>query len=237
MKLSSKMFLSSGITFGVFLLFTILVMTVDVRPLGPQHTNIGFADFNTTIFKAFGGNHTAELISTILGYITILLAFSFGCVFLYQWIKRKSLKKVDPELFALLCFYVVLMIVYAIFLVIKINYNPSKLDKLEPSYPSSHTLLFCSVLFSAMFYLMYFTKNIKVVRVLQVVFGLLMVCGVVTRMLSGMHWATDIIGSIILSAALVFALFGTNFFFSERSEEKAVEEPKQMEKVENEKRS
>lgn len=219
LKQSKLMFILSGVAFALFALFTILIMTVDVKVVGPDGVKVGFADVNTTIFNAFGTNHTAEVISDILGYLIIAFGIIFVGLFLYQWIKRKSLKKVNIELFNLMIFYVVLGIIYVLFLFIKINYRPILVDgKLEASYPSSHTLLFCSITIVSMFYLIFFTKNnIKLLRISQTIIGLVCLAGVVCRLLSGTHWATDIIGAILLSGALAFALLGTNFLFIEKN--------------------
>lgn len=218
MKLSNKFFIISGSLFGAFLLFTILVTCIDVKAVGFDGTNIGFADFNKILLNAFGSSSVAKLLSNILGYASLALAICFVCVFLYQWIKRKSLKKIDKKLYVLMLLYVLVAIAYILFLFVTINYRPTAL---ESSYPSSHTLLFCSIFVSAMFYLNYFTKNQKLTKVLQVVLGFLALFGVVCRLLSGVHWATDIIGAIVLSSALVCLLMALNFCFEEKN--KAVE--------------
>lgn len=239
LKLSKLMFIMSGVAFALFALFTILIMTVDVKVVGPDGAKVGFADFNTAIFNAFGTNHTAEVISDILGYLIILFGAVFAGLFLYQWIKRKSLKKVNIELFNLMIFYVVLAIIYVLFLFIKINYRPILVDgKLEASYPSSHTLLFCSIALVSMFYLVFFTKNnIKLLRISQIAIGFVCLAGIICRLLSGTHWVTDIIGAILLSGALAFALLGTNYLFIEKNmvqqeETKGAEEKAPLKEIE-----
>ena len=219
LKQSKLMFIMSGVAFALFAIFTALVMTVDVKVVGPDGAKVGFADFNTKVFNALGTNHAAEIISDILGYLIILFGAIFVGLFLYQWIKSKSLKKVNIELFNLMIFYVVLGIVYVLFLFIKINYRPILVDgKLEASYPSSHTLLFCSITLVSMFYLVFFTKNnIKLLRISQAAIGVVCLVGIICRLISGTHWVTDIIGAILLSGALAFALLGTNFLFIEKN--------------------
>lgn len=48
MKKNEKMTLCSGIVFIVFfIVWTILIQTIDVRPVGVNDTNVGFATLNT----------------------------------------------------------------------------------------------------------------------------------------------------------------------------------------------
>ena len=213
MKLSNKFFITSGIMFGLFVIFTALVLFVDVKAIGFDGSKIGLADFNKTLFEAFGINHAAKVVSDILGYLSIVIALCFVGVFVYEWIKRKSLKKIDIELYALMAFYVIVGLIYVLFLFVVVNYRPTAL---ESSYPSSHTLLFCSIFLSSMFYLIYFTKNTKLIVILQIVLGTLTLIGVLCRLFSGVHWTTDIIGALLLSGALITLLFAFNLHFEEK---------------------
>ena len=234
MKLCNKFFITSGIIFGFFVIFTALVMFVDVKAVGFDGSKIGLADFNKQFFDAFGSNHALKVVSDVLGYLSIVLALSFVCVFVCQWITRKSLKKIDKKLYALMVFYVIVGIIYVLFLFVVINYRPTAL---ESSYPSSHALLFCSICLSSMFYLTYFTKNAKLVKILQIVLVIVCVFGILCRLFCGVHWITDIIGAILLSGALAFALLGTNYFFIEKNmvqqeETKGAEEKAPLKEIE-----
>ena len=84
LKQSKLMFIMSGVAFALFAIFTALVMTVDVKVVGPDGAKVGFADFNTKVFNALGTNHAAEIISDILGYLIILFGAIFVGLFLYH---------------------------------------------------------------------------------------------------------------------------------------------------------
>ena len=93
---------------------------------------------------------------------------------------------------------------YFIFEMIPINYRPVFIEGfLESSYPSSTTLLVLCVMPTAIEQMNRRSENVtakKIVQVLSTCFSAFMVLG---RLFSGVHWLTDIIGGILLSAGLV----------------------------------
>jgi undecaprenyl-diphosphatase len=90
---------------------------------------------------------------------------------------------------------------------IPINYRPVLIDGfLEISYPSSTTLLVLCVMPTLTEQLSRRLRNFptkKTVTLMTAGFSLFMVIG---RLVSGVHWLTDIIGSILLSTGL-FSLY------------------------------
>ena len=73
---------------------------------------------------------------------------------------------------------------------------------MEASYPSSTTLLVLSVMPTLFFQADRRLKNNnlkKVIEVVTVIFSAFMVIG---RLVSGVHWFTDIVGSVMLSTGL-----------------------------------
>ena len=88
---------------------------------------------------------------------------------------------------------------------ITINYRPvlvDGLEKPESSYPSSTTLLVLSVMPTLVFQVkrrMADTPARKAIIEATVLFTAFMLIG---RLVAGVHWLTDIIGSVILSAGL-----------------------------------
>lgn len=140
------------------------------------------------------------------GYALFLPVAFFVLLGFVQFIKRKSFKKVDRELKLLALFYLAVAIVYLVFeKFLIINYRPIMLDgKLESSYPSSHTLFAVTLCGSAMLLTKRFLK-LKHATLVNIVLVLLMLVTVVGRLLSGVHWATDIIGGILIGATLIFA--------------------------------
>ena len=110
----------------------------------------------------------------------------------------------DKNLFVLGAFYIVVVGVYALFEVVAINCRPVLIeDRLETSYPSSTTMLVLCVMPTAMMQLCRRMKRDMLRRCVLKAMGTFAVMMVLLRQLSGVHWATDIIGGMLLSAGLV----------------------------------
>ena len=166
---------------GAFALWTVLIQCVDVQTVGQNGTKIGFADFNVWVHQLTGVHMTLYTITDWLGLVPIIICLCFGVMGLVQLIKRRKLLKVDPDILLLGVYYVLVIACYLIFEMIPVNYRPVLIEgRLEASYPSSTTLLVLSVMPTLMF---------QAYRRAG-------------RLISGVHWATDIIGSILLSAGL-----------------------------------
>ena len=129
----------------------------------------------------------------------------FGIFGLVQLIRRKSLMKVDRDILLLGIYYIIVIVAYLAFEMITINYRPVLVDGLskpESSYPSSTTLLVLSVMPTLIFQVkrrMADTPARKAIIAATVLFTAFMRIG---RLVAGVHWLTDIIGSVILSAGL-----------------------------------
>jgi undecaprenyl-diphosphatase len=202
--MKNKKSLSRFIIFLVaFIVFTLIIKFVDVQKIGPMDSEVGLGSINGPVRDFINYNDTFYKISEILGYLSFLLVGFYGIVGLIQLIKRKSLLKVDKEILILGGFYVVVLLVYILFDKVAINYRPF-LEKgaLEPSYPSSHTILSLCVCISSLIMSAKVIKDKGTQRLLNLGTTLLMVGIVVTRLLSGVHWFTDIIGGILISLAL-----------------------------------
>ena len=206
MKKNIKTTLKTGIIFLVlFILWTILIVTVDVKPVGVNETNIGFATLNTWFHNLTGVNMTLYTITDWLGLVPVFICLAFGVVGLIQLIKRRSLLKVDFDIIALGVYYVIVILGYLVFEMIPINYRPILINGiLESSYPSSTTLLVLSVMPTVIFQSNKRLQNPKIKKTtvfVTIIFSLFMVVG---RLASGVHWLTDIIGSCFLSAGLFY---------------------------------
>ena len=190
------------------IIFTILVKTIDVQNVGINNTAIGFASINKNIFETIGENSMFYKISEILGYFALALVGCYALIGLYQLIKRKSLLKVDKEILALGCFYIVVLGLYFLFDKLCINYRPVLEDgKLEASFPSSHTMLAICVCISAIWINRRLFKS-DMTKIFNIILLLVVVGTAFARLLSGVHWFTDIIGGIIISSALLM-IFNT----------------------------
>ena len=117
-----RLWLSLGFL-GSFILWTVLVKFVDVKPIGPNGSKVGFATINGFFSGVIGKNLTLYVITDWLGLLPIATALCFAVLGLIQWIKRKSLFKVDRDLIALGVFYIVVIAVYILFEMMIINYQ------------------------------------------------------------------------------------------------------------------
>ena len=215
--MKKKNIIWSIVLVALAVLFTILIKTVDVQNIGLEGTSIGFASINKKIFETIGENDLLYKISEILGYIALGVVMIYALIGFCQLIKRKSLLKVDKEILALGGFYIVVLGLYFLFDKIAINYRPVlENGKLEPSFPSSHTMLAICVCISAIWVNKRLFKS-DMTKIFNGLLLLLTVGIVLTRFLSGVHWFTDIIGGIVISSALLM-IFRTviDMFYKER---------------------
>ena len=187
----------------ISIIYTLLVKYVDTSTIGPNGSVVGFSSLNSFVFNLTGNNMILYKITEILGIIPILIALMYAVIGLIQVIDRKSLK-VDKELIALGILYVVVILIYVFFEKCIINYRPVIIDGvLEASYPSSHTLLSICICGSSLLINKYLFNNKKIYKYINIVSIISMVLIVLGRLLSGVHWASDIIGSIIISITLL----------------------------------
>ena len=190
--------------FVAFALWTGLLGVVDVQPIGPRASAVGLATVNGAFHRFTGVHMWWYTVTDWMGLVPIAVAFGFAILGLTQWIRRRQLRRVDHTLFVLGGFYLVVFALYLLFETVVINHRPVLINGvLEASYPSSTTLLVTCVMPTAA---MQCEQRIKhtvcrrwVVWALWA-FVLFMVIG---RLISGVHWLSDIIGGGLLSAGLV----------------------------------
>ena len=187
-----------------FALWTALVSLADVQAIGPEGSVVGFGTLNGLVHKLTGVNWLLYTVTDWLGLVPIAVALGFAVLGLAQLISRKSLWRVDRSILALGAFYVVVVVAYLFFEAVVINYRPVLIDgRLEASYPSSTTMLVMCVMPTAAIQLNARIKNNLLRRIATisiVAFTAFMVMG---RLVSGVHWVTDIVGGALLSAGLV----------------------------------
>ena len=204
MKRVRKNFFASICLLAAFMLWTAAVCFVDVRTIGPQGSSVGLAGINGFVHDLTGTHFILYNITDWLGFVPIFVCVGFGVFGLMQWVKRKSIRKVDHDILILGGFYIVTIASYLFFESVVINYRPVLINGcLEASYPSSTTLLVTCVMPTAVMQSCSRIRN-KLLRIIVaatlVAFIAFMVIG---RLISGVHWLTDIIGGVLLSAGLV----------------------------------
>lgn len=202
-KNGKKLLILGSMLIVAFAIWTILIQIVDVQSVGQNGTDIGFATFNCWFHKLTGVHMTIYTITDWLGLVPIFICMIFGGIGFVQLVKRRSLFKVDYDIILLGIYYVIVIFGYLIFEMIPINYRPVLIEgNLEASYPSSTTLLVLSVMLTLIYQVNRRLENDvvkKVICIFAIVFSAFMVIG---RLVSGVHWFTDIVGSVMLSAGL-----------------------------------
>ncbi|MGN0329418.1 MAG: phosphatase PAP2 family protein [Lachnospira sp.] len=214
-----RILLSAGIILVVaFGIWTSLIQLVDVQPVGQNGTNIGFASLNCRFHELTGVHMAIYTITDWLGLVPLFICIMFGGMGLVQLIRRRSLFKVDLDIIILGIYYIFVIFGYMIFEMIPINYRPILINGfMEASYPSSTTLLVLSVMPTLNFQVKRRMKNTiikNVINTFSILFSLFMVIG---RTVAGVHWLTDIIGSVILSTGLYLIYKSSVLFFDKKA--------------------
>ena len=190
----------------LFVFFTLLVRVIDVRVVGPQDAWIGFAGMNVAVHEFFGMNLFWYKLTQAFGIAAIAVAGLFAVTGAVELIKRKSLVKVDHELLTLGLVYIIVIVLYVLFEKFAVNYRPVILDPaegLEPSYPSTHTMLILTIFGTAVRACGFYIKNKKLLAGARICALIIMALTIVGRLICGVHWLTDIIGGVLISISLI----------------------------------
>ena len=202
-KSEKKSLLMGIISLAMFAVWTVLILTVDVQPLGQNGTSIGFATFNCWFHHFTGVNMAIYTITDWMGLVPVVICLIFAGIGLVQLIKRRSIFRVDADIMILGVYFVIVFLAYAIFEMIPINYRPILIEgRMEASYPSSTTLLVLSVMPALVEQIKRRLSGIRVKQIITIAaiaFSVFMVTG---RLISGVHWFTDIVGGELLSVGL-----------------------------------
>ena len=193
----------TALLFVVFIAFTVLVCKVDVAAIGPLDSSVGCAKINGAVAKLLPYNELFYKITKYLGYLAILICAAFAVKGCMEFLQKKSLRKVDPRLVILGIYYVVVIVFYVTFNKVVVNYRPVLEDgALEASYPSSHTMLAVCVFLSTIVHISLGKSSDGTKKAVKVLMYILTAVMVVGRLISGVHWFTDIVGGVLHSAAL-----------------------------------
>lgn len=191
---------------AAFVLWTAALRIFDVQAIGPEGSSVGFATVNGFVHSLTGVHMTLYTITDWLGLVPVGICLGFAVLGLIQWIKRKGFLQVDYSILVLGGFYLVVMAVYIFFEMYTVNYRPVLIGGyLEASYPSSTTMLVMCVMPTAILQLNGRLRNPALRRWAAAAIGAFTAFMVIGRLLSGVHWFTDIVGGALLSAGLVLA--------------------------------
>ena len=139
-----------------------------------------------------------EKVTDIILITAIAILGVFAILGLVEWIKRKSLKKVDKELLGMLPSLILMAATYFVFdKIFVLNTRPNGSG--EPSFPSTHTMVSATIFLMTMFALPKYIKNQPLRIVLDVVMASLIVLVSVGRIAANMHWVSDVVGGLIFA--------------------------------------
>ena len=205
---------SFGVTVGLLvlsILYTVAIMFIDVRPIGPQGSVVGFAEINQYFHTLLGTNMLLYNITDWLSVPILFIMLGFAMVGLVQLIKRKSLSRVDNSILILGGFYVLVFLVYLFFEFFVVNFRPVLIQGiLEASYPSSTTMLIMCIVPTAIMQFQRLISNKRLRNIVNAFCGIYASFMVIGRVLSGVHWITDIVGGLLFSATFVMLYYSIN---------------------------
>lgn len=186
-------------------LLTVSLMFIDKKAVGPGGSEVGFAGFNSAIAGGITPTKAWDKITDVTVAGLLAAGAVFAVMGLYQWISRKSFKKIDWNIKMLGVVYVLAGVLYVVFeKLVVINYRPSLVDgALEPSFPSTHTLLAVTLALTVVLTLKDYVSSKGARVVLTCGLALLMLVTAAGRILAGMHWTTDVLGGLLYGATLV----------------------------------
>lgn len=203
-KTKGKLFGIAGILLAAFALWTLAVQHIDVQAIGPNGSSVGFAGLNGWVHDLTGVHMGLYVLTDWLGLVPMGFVLGFAVLGLVQWMRRRKLFRVDHDILLLGGFYLLVLILYLVFETVAVNARPVLIDgRLEASYPSSTTMLVLCVMPTAMMQLRARIRNTKMRTIVLTILAVFTACMVVGRLIAGVHWFTDIIGGVLLSAGLV----------------------------------
>lgn len=199
-----KNFLGAILLTLISIVYTLVIKFVDVQAIGPEGSSVGFASINKVFANVFTYNDLFYKFTKIIALFAFLYIGAFAVWGLIQLIKRKGFKHVELEIYGMGGLYVITMLLYALFEILVINYRPVITDgELEASFPSSHTMLAVAVFGSAIVYFANKLEKSTLKTALMTISIVLAAAMPIGRLISGVHWFTDILGGILYGCTLI----------------------------------
>ena len=209
MKKARLFLIFSAASLLLFIGLALTVSLVDVAPIGPLGSDVGLASLNGAFSELVGYSEVWYQLSEYTIYVAILTAALFALLGAYQLVKRRSLKLVDANIYLLGAVYATVIAAYILFEIFAINYRPVLTEgELEASFPSTHTTVVLTIMISAACEAWRRIKH-SVLRFSVAATALLVAdFTLISRLLSGVHWLTDILGGVLFSAFAVLGYLG-----------------------------
>ena len=219
MKENAKKALGAGLLWlTLFAAWTWMICTVDVQSVGQSGTEVGLAGLNGWFHACTGVHMTLYHITDWLGLVPLCICLVFGGLGCLQWMRRRRLLKVDADILLLGVYDLIVIGAYLAFEMMPVNYRPVLIEgRLEASYPSSTTLLVLSVMPTLAFQVRRRWKSAAAQKTVCMASGAFSAFMVLGRLISGVHWLTDIAGAVLLSRGL-FSLYRAAVLVSDQKE-------------------
>lgn len=199
-------FISASVLLLSFVVLIVLIKTVSVEPIGPQGSEIGLSGINAFFKNAFCYNEAIDKLTDVLILISAATAGFFVILGINELIKRKSLRKVDTDIYVLGATYAIMAAFFVLFEIIEVNYRPVVLDgNLEASFPSSHTMVVITVMGTAIDEIKRRVVSKEKRSILIAVSSCIIAFTVIGRIACGVHWFTDILGGVLIASSLVLS--------------------------------
>ena len=216
-KKSFRILLLAALAFAAFLVLTLLVIHLDRRPIGPQDSRVGLAALNGAVRDLIGHRPWLYRLTDLLSVIPLAAVLLLALLGLSEAVGRRSLLRVEARLLLLGGFYFVVATFFLFFEYFAVNSRPVLIEGvLETSYPSSTALLALTVLPTAISEVRHRMRGRILCGTLTTALTLLCLVLLVGRILSGVHWMTDILGGVLLGTALTLTHAGILSVLTER---------------------
>lgn len=136
----------------------------------------------------------------IMVYTALATAGIFAALGIYQWITRKSFKKIDHPIVALIVPALLVLTTYVLFDFVFI-WNTRPDGSGESSFPSTHTMITATIFLCTAIILPNYVKSKSLLVFLDLVMLAFVILVPVGRVLANKHWVSDCIGALIFSVA------------------------------------
>lgn len=167
-----------------------------------------------------------ELISNIILIVSILTFVLFAGLGLYELIKTKSFKKLDPRYQWYPLPFVLMTIVYFLFTYVFIlNTRPNGSG--EVSFPSTHVMVVTTIFFVVTIILPKYIKNKRTRLCIEILMAIMISITAVGRVMSEMHWPSDVIAAIVFA----FLFSETYYYIVQKTKIKKAEKKKALKNV------
>ncbi len=153
------------------------------------------------------------LISEVLGIISLIICFFWVGLAISDAIKNGSIDRMDKTYFSTVCLYILGVITRKILVSLNINYAPATVSEksaLIVSFPCGNVFLIIFSMCSSFYLVGYCLEEKKrIVLILRIVCMIILVLGLITGLVSGVYWLTDIAGAICFAvpALVIYSFF------------------------------